>query len=85
MESCLERGKLKERFVKSMEPVERNKLFGDNDNESEEIVVGGGDDDDDDVYRVEFDGVLKLEDMELLLSRNDNGGGEVNSWNDVLR
>jgi hypothetical protein len=76
IESCLEIGKLNVRFVKSIEPDERDKFFGDNDDESDEIVVGGGDDDDDEGrYREEFDGVLKDEDIELLLSRSDNGGG----------
>jgi hypothetical protein len=46
MESCLEIGKLNVRFVKSIEPVERVKFFGDN--ESDELVVGGGDVDDND-------------------------------------
>jgi hypothetical protein len=88
MESCLERGKLNVRFVKSVDPAERIKFFGDNDDESDEIVVeNGGGDEDDDGYRVEVEVVLKVEDMELLLSRSDNGGGggEVNSWNEVLR
>ncbi len=89
IESCLEIGKLNVRFVKSIEPDERDKFFGDNDDESDEIVVGGGDDDDDEGrYREEFDGVLKDEDIELLLSRSDNGGGggdEFTSWNEVLR
>ncbi len=88
MESCLERGKLNVRFVKSVDPAERIKFFGDNDDESDEIVVeNGGGDEDDDGYRVEVEVVLKDEDMELLLSRSDNGGGggEVNSWNEVLR
>ncbi len=95
MESCRESEKWNVRFVKSIDPEERDKFFGDND-ESDEIVVengGGGDDDDegDRGYRVEVECVLNDEDNELLLSRRDNGGGgggcgvgEVNSWNEVL-
>jgi len=73
IESCFETGKLNVRFVKSIEPAERVKFFGDIEDESDEIVVGGGVDEG--KYRVELDGVLNDEGMALVLSRSDNGGG----------
>ncbi len=82
IESCFETGKLNVRFVKSIEPAERVKFFGDMEDESDEIVVGGGVDEG--TYRVELDGVLNDEGMELVLSRSDNGGGEGRSWNELF-
>ena len=47
IESCLEIEKLKVRLIKSFEPAERSKFFGDNDDDDEsvEIPIGNGEDD----------------------------------------
>ena len=34
---------------------------------------------------LEFAGVLKDEDIGLLLSRSDDGGGDGRSWNELLK
>lgn len=68
-------------MVKSIEPVDRSKFFGDNDDESDEIFdEGGGDGEEvDSGYRLEFD-----DDNEMLVSSTGNGGGGgVDSWNEV--
>lgn len=77
-------------FVKSIDPTERGKLCGDNDDESDEFIVGTGDDADEELgWRVELDGVLNDELIELLLSNRERGGGggagvEDISWNEVF-
>ena len=81
IESCRGMGKLNERLVRSIDPVDRRRCFGERDEPSEEIVSAVGELEDEGRYRVELDD----DDVNVLSKRESGGGGGVESWSDVLR
>jgi hypothetical protein len=77
-------GKLNERLVRSIDPVDRSRCLGERDDASDEIVSAVGELEDEGRYRDELDD--NDDDVKVLSKRDSGGGGgEVKSCSGVLR